>query len=119
MGQNLSASAVLATLESDNPQFLTSAQTTYSDATFAGQPSKCASYGYTPGTSIKFCVAGSGLLAFLGAPAADVPSGVSGSIRLTSYSASAPASDFAPPAGIPVSRYAGPSPTTGSTVPRS
>jgi hypothetical protein len=119
VGENLSAAGVLATLESASPQFLTSPESTYSNAAFAGQPARCVAYGATPSTSAKLCVTGSGLLAFLGDPPALVPSGASGSISLTSYSSSAPASDFAPPAGASMVPYAGSTATSTFTPPAS
>jgi hypothetical protein len=112
--ENFSASTLLTSFESVAPQFLTSAETAYSNTTFAGQLSKCVSYGPTPSTSNTICVTGDGLLAFLGGATAFAPGGVSSRMSLISYSSLAPTRDFDPPSGASLIPYAGPSPTTGT-----
>jgi len=68
-----------------------------SSATYAGQPSQCIT-GTGQGKTFKYCVTDAGILAYGGGTAA----GAGGSFALTSYSSSAPAGDFALPAGATV-----------------
>jgi hypothetical protein len=113
VGQNLTASAALSDIEPAGQA--TGQKPTFSTATVAGQASQCLSYGSAV-TALSMCVTDSGLLARLqaslgatsgtGTPGAG---GMSSAITLTTYAASAPASDFAPPAGVPI-RAAGSSP---------
>ena len=69
----------------------------FSSQTFAGQPSRCVSGTYQ-GNSFKYCVTESGVLAYAGGSGSTSV----GSISLTSYSTSVPASDFVLPAGATV-----------------
>jgi hypothetical protein len=66
----------------------------YSTETFAGQSAQCVNWSYH-GDSAKYCVTESGVLAYAGGTGANS----SGSFELTSFSSSAPASDFALPKG--------------------
>ncbi|MGH9121560.1 MAG: hypothetical protein ACRDYC_06390 [Acidimicrobiales bacterium] len=66
---------------------------TYSSGTYAGQTSTCANVS-GPGGSGKYCVAGDGLLTYVG-------SGTN-TFELTSYSTTAPASDFSLPSGATI-----------------
>ena len=68
-----------------------------SSGTYAGQPSKCVT-GTGDGKTFKYCVTDTGILAYGGGSGA----GSGGSFALTSYSSSAPAGDFAVPAGATV-----------------
>ncbi len=72
-------------------------QLSFSTQTFAGQPSRCASGTYQ-GNSFKYSATDSGVLAYAGGSG----SKGYGSLTLTSYSTTAPASDFALPAGATV-----------------
>lgn len=64
---------------------------TFSNQTFAGQDSTCASVtGAAQPTGAKYCVTGGGIIAYIGSPAS--------SFALTSYSSSVPDSDFTVPA---------------------
>ena len=72
-------------------------QVNFSNQTFGGQPSQCASGTYK-GTSFKYCLTNSGVLAYAGGSGAKG----FGSISLTSYSTSASASDFVLPAGATI-----------------
>jgi hypothetical protein len=110
-GQNLSAAAALSDIQPTGGE--TGPNPAFSTTTIAGQPSQCLSYNSAV-TNVSMCVTDSGLLARLQAnlgasAAAGASSGSSASTSLTSYSASAPASDFTPPAGVPI-RSAGSSP---------
>ena len=69
----------------------------FSNQTFAGQPSRCVSGTYQ-GNSFKYCVTASGVLAYSGGSS----SKGYGSITLASYSTSVSASDFALPPGATV-----------------
>lgn len=70
----------------------------FSSATFAGQPSECVQWDYQ-GSSAKYCVTSSGVLAYVGGGAS---SGTT-SFELTSYSTSVSPSDFSLPNGATVS----------------
>lgn len=72
-------------------------QVNFSNQTFAGQASQCASGTYQ-GNSFKYCLTNSGVLAYAGGSEAKS----FGSISLTSYSTSVSASDFALPAGATI-----------------
>jgi hypothetical protein len=65
----------------------------FSTQSFAGQSATCATVTAS-GSNAKYCVTDQGVLAYEGSN--------SGSFTLTSYSSSAPASDFALPAGATV-----------------
>lgn len=65
----------------------------FSDATYAGQPSKCIDFSGS-GKTGKYCVTDSGILAYLQTPGE--------TISLTNASSSPPASDFALPSGATV-----------------
>ncbi len=82
-------SSLAAKLQGVNVNFLSQS--------FAGQPSNCVSGTYQ-GNSFKYCVTDSGVLAYAGGSGAKSY----GSLSLSSYSTSAPASDFAIPAGATV-----------------
>jgi hypothetical protein len=63
----------------------------YSDATYAGQPSKCVTATGPSGTS-KYCVTDSGIIAYVSTPGGNV-------FELTDYTTSLSDSDFQLPAG--------------------
>jgi hypothetical protein len=65
----------------------------FSDATYAGQASKCIDFSGA-GKTGKYCVTDSGILAYLQTPGE--------TISLTNASSSPPASDFALPSGATV-----------------
>jgi hypothetical protein len=69
----------------------------FSNATYAGQASQCVTWSYQA-SSAKYCVTNTGVLAFAGGGSGSS----SGGLTLTSYSPSAPASDFNLPPGAHV-----------------
>jgi len=79
---------------------------TFSTQTFAGQASECVS-GVKGSDTFKYCVTGSGVLAYSGGSSTQG----SGAITLTSYSTNVSSSDFALPAGAKVVTI----PTTSTT----
>jgi hypothetical protein len=70
----------------------------FSNRTFAGVPSKCVQVSAN-GQSQEWCVGGSGILTY--------SKGSGDTFELTSYSTSAPASDFALPAGATIETIPG------------
>jgi hypothetical protein len=65
----------------------------FSSGTYGGQSTTCANVTGTTG-AVKYCITKQGLLAYASSPG--------GSLALTSFSSSAPASDFALPAGATI-----------------
>jgi hypothetical protein len=70
---------------------------TFTNQSFAGQPSRCANWSYQ-GQSAKYCVTDSGILSYVGGTSATG----GGSFQLTDYSTNVPDSDFNLPAGATV-----------------
>lgn len=73
---------------------ITGYHVTFTSASFGGQPSECVNWSYE-GQSTKDCVANAGVLAYVGTSSSSV-------LQLTSYSASAPVSDFSLPKGATI-----------------
>jgi hypothetical protein len=78
---------------------LTGYHLNYSTQSFAGQSAQCVTWSYR-GTTAKYCVTDSGILAYSGLSRGTTHD----SVQLTAYSSSAPASDFALPKGAKVAR---------------
>jgi hypothetical protein len=80
---------------------LTGVSLTFSNATVAGQPVRCAKWSYQ-GSDATYCVTDSGVLAKVATSGGGSSSASSSNFELTSFTTSPPASDFELPAGATV-----------------
>jgi len=71
----------------------------FTSTKFAGQPSECVTWSYK-GSSAKYCVTNSGILAYVGGSS----SSSSSTFSLTSYSAHVSNSDFKLPRGLKITK---------------
>jgi hypothetical protein len=80
---------------------LTGVSLTFSNATVAGQPVRCAKWSYQ-GSDATYCVTGAGVLAKVATSGGGSSSASRSNFELTSFTTSPPASDFELPAGATV-----------------